>query len=200
MTITTAGSVAPGFRKPAMDAQQVFRLVLEAMSHPGRILSLPPGAVPEAPRLHPATAAVCLTLLDNDTPVWTDLPASSPPLTWLKFHSGCPFSADPGKAAFALVTDTRRQPSLDRFYPGTDEAPETAATLIMQVEALHPDQGCRLSGPGTKGRPKLEVAGVADDFWQQRQRICHAYPVGLDMIFVCGGLLAALPRSTIVNR
>ena len=34
-------TLAPGLADPAHDAQQLFRAILDATSHPGRIVSLP---------------------------------------------------------------------------------------------------------------------------------------------------------------
>lgn len=58
-----------GFSDPVFDSQRSFRAVLEATSHPGRIIDVgtPIGAPPP---LHPATAAICLALVDFETPVW----------------------------------------------------------------------------------------------------------------------------------
>jgi alpha-D-ribose 1-methylphosphonate 5-triphosphate synthase subunit PhnH len=200
MTTGAAAVVTPGFHNPAMDAQRVFRQVLEAMTHPGRILELPSDVTPFPDDLNPATAAVGLTLLDHDTPVWSDLPPSSGALSWLRFHCGCPFSRDPGQAVFALITDAPQALPLSQFFPGTDEAPETAATLIVQVAALRPGAGGRLRGPGINGQRRLAVDGLPEDFWEARQRICRGYPVGLDVLLVCDRQLAALPRTTTVNR
>lgn len=199
MTADAAENLWPGFNEPTIDAQRVFRLILEAMTHPGRILTVPLQIAPAPDELHPATAAISLTLLDNDTPVWTDLPALSPVLAWLRFHCDCLLTGDRGQAAFGLITEMDRKPLLEGFFPGTDEVPETAATLIMQVAALNADKGSRLSGPGIAGARRLDVTGLPDDFWQTREQICRAYPTGLDMLLVCGNLLAALPRTTIVN-
>lgn len=195
-----AAVVTPGFRNPSMDAQRVFRQVLEAMTHPGRILTLTSDVAPSPADLDPAAAAVGLTLLDHDTPVWSDLPTSSGALSWLRFHCGCPFYRDPGQAAFGLVTNALHPLPLSQFFPGTDEAPETAATLIIQVQALRAGTGGRLRGPGINGQRQLAADGLPEDFWAARQRICRAYPTGLDVLLVCDRQLAALPRTTVVNR
>ncbi len=199
MIVTAAENVLPGFNEPTIDAQRVFRRVLEAMAHPGRILTVPADRVTAPAGLSPAAAAVGLTLLDNETMVWTDLPAASPALAWLRFHCGCPFSADPGQAAFGLIAAPDAGLDLDRFFPGTDEAPEAAATLFVEVDTLQAGKGLRLSGPGIDGLQTLQVRGLPEDFWPVRQRICRSHPLGLDILLVCGDLLAGLPRTTIVN-
>lgn len=199
MNITAAENVLPGFNDPTIDAQRVFRRILEAMTYPGRILTVPTDLATALAGISPATAAVGLTLLDNETMVWTDLAEASPVLAWLRFHCGCPFTADPGRAAFGLIATPGAGLALNRFFPGTDEAPETAATLIVEVDALLPDKGLRLSGPGIDGLQTLQVGGLPEDFWSARQRICRAYPLGLDILLVCGDLLAGLPRTTIIN-
>jgi alpha-D-ribose 1-methylphosphonate 5-triphosphate synthase subunit PhnH len=61
--------LAPGLADPGHDAQRLFRAVLDAFAHPGRITSLPdPPAGPGV--VSPATAAYLLTLVDRDTPLW----------------------------------------------------------------------------------------------------------------------------------
>jgi alpha-D-ribose 1-methylphosphonate 5-triphosphate synthase subunit PhnH len=192
--------VTPGFGHPATDAQIVFRAILEAMAHPGRIVPAP-AVVESAPEgLNPAAAAVCLALLDGDTAVWTDLPALAPALPWLRFHCGCPITADSREAEFGVVTEVKKLSALDLFHPGTDEMPESAATLILQVDALTSDGGRVLRGPGIPGSRRLEAAGLHDGFWRQRRMICGSFPIGLDVIFVSGGHLAGLPRTTIIDR
>lgn len=191
--------MSPGFANPALDAQAVFRVLLNGMSHPGRIFRMPPAVAAAPSGLNPATAAVCLTLLDGDTALWTDLDGASPVLPWLRFHCGCPIADEAGRASFGLATAADRLPSLEVFSPGTDEAPETAATLILQVEAMDATGGHSLSGPGVPDDRRFEVDGLPSGFWEQRDRICGAFPRGLDVIFICGEQLAALPRSTQVE-
>jgi alpha-D-ribose 1-methylphosphonate 5-triphosphate synthase subunit PhnH len=191
--------VLPGFRDPTLDAQAAFRVLLDGMSHPGRILRMPPVVPTAPPGLDPAAAAVCLTLLDGDTILWTDLDTGSPVLPWLRFHCGCPIVDDTGRPDFALATAAGRLPPLEGFQPGTDEAPETAATVILQVASLGAKGGCRLSGPGLQECRRLAVNGLPAGFWDQRRQVCAAFPMGLDFIFVCGDQVAALPRSTQVE-
>lgn len=187
-----------GFDDSVHDSQRVFRALLDAMSRPGRIVTLPPP--PEIPAaLHPATAAVCLALLDFETPLWLAGPDTVETRAWLAFHAGCPFVATPGQAAFALVTDIAALPALGDLALGSDEMPERSTTLLLQVDRLVAGQGQRLSGPGIDGTAHLAVDGVTEAFWTDRAAACALFPRGLDVIFTAGPALAALPRTTQVE-
>ena len=63
-----------GLADPVFDSQKIFRAVLDATSHPGRVVSVPLPVEPPAP-LRPATASLCLALVDLDTPLWLDTEA-----------------------------------------------------------------------------------------------------------------------------
>ena len=64
-------NLAPGFHDPQLDAQRVFRQLLQAMARPGQIV--PIDRLPEAPKpLSGGAAALALTLFDLDTPIWLD--------------------------------------------------------------------------------------------------------------------------------
>src|SRR5262249_41250997 len=129
-------TMLPGLADPTLDSQRTFRSVLEAVSRPGRIVDVAASVPPPAP-LHPATAALCLTLLDVDTPLWLDDAAARPEVVeWLKFHCGMPVTTDPSSAVFALIADGSTLPALSTFNAGTAEHPERSATLIVQVRAL----------------------------------------------------------------
>jgi alpha-D-ribose 1-methylphosphonate 5-triphosphate synthase subunit PhnH len=187
-----------GFDDSVHDSQRVFRALLDAMARPGRI-ALPP-APPEIPAaLHPATAAICLALLDFETPLWLAGPDIAETRAWLAFHAGCPFAATPDQAAFALVMDAAVLPALGDFALGSDEMPERSTTLLLQVDHLVAGQGKRLSGPGIDGIAHLAVEGVTEAFWTERAAVCELFPRGLDMIFTAGPALAALPRTTQVE-
>lgn len=184
-----------GFDDPVRDSQRAFRTLLGAMAQPGRIVR--PPAPPEIPAaLHPAAAAVCLALLDFETPLWLAGPGIDEARAWLAFHAGCPFAASPDRAAFALVTDAGFLPALDRFALGNDEYPETSTTVILQTGRLGSGGDKRLSGPGINGTCALAVGGLPASFWAERARACALFPRGLDVILTAGAALAALPRTT----
>ncbi|MQX36357.1 phosphonate C-P lyase system protein PhnH [Roseospira navarrensis] len=195
-----APAPAPGLADPVFDAQRLFRAALEALSRPGTIQALPVDLTPPAP-LTPWAAALALTLLDLETPVWLDPALEAQAVRdWLRFHAGCPLVATPDEAAFALVGDASALDDLSAFPIGAAEYPDQGATLIVQVAGLRADAGWTLSGPGIKGRTRLAVAGLPAAFpaiWAENAAL---HPQGVDIFLCAPHALAALPRSVTVRE
>ena len=188
-----------GLADPVLDSQRIFRAVLEAMAHPGRVVAVE--GPTETPRpLHRAAAAVCLALVDLETPLWLDPAARTPEvLEGLRFHCGCPIVEEVRGARFALVVDARSMPPLEAYDGGSDEYPDRSATLIVQVGALTADAGKRLTGPGIAGEARLAVDGVPERFWAELRDNHARFPRGVDVILVAPAGVAALPRTTEVG-
>jgi len=189
--------LAPGFSDPGHDAQRLFRAVLDAFAHPGRIMSLPdPPAGPGT--ISPATAAYLLTLVDRDTPLWLapefELPAVR---DFVRFHTGAPIVARREEAVFAVLAhDTA---SLDGFAIGTDPYPDRSATLVIEVPVLGAGAARRWRGPGIDGPAAVAVGGLGADFWQAWADNHALFPCGVDVVFAAGSQLLALPRSIAVE-
>jgi alpha-D-ribose 1-methylphosphonate 5-triphosphate synthase subunit PhnH len=183
----------PGFIDPVAEAQSCFRALLDAMGRPGQVraagtsLTAPAGMVP-------SMAAVVLTLLDADTPAWLD-PAFAAARDWIGFHCGAPWETL-RQAQFVIAST---MPDLAALHPGTDETPESAASVILHVGALHRGRQFRLTGPGLRCPAILRVDGLPADFdeiWCSN----HArFPLGVDMILCAGDQLACLPRSVSIE-
>lgn len=193
----TTSALTPGFADPPLQAQGVFRLVLDAMAHPGRIKTLADDA-PAAPApLDNAAFATALTLLDFETPVWLDARLEVPEVVEnLRFHCGCPIVEQVGTARFALIGDSAGMPALSTFDHGTPEYPDRAATLIIQTNGLADDEGWTLTGPGIQHQARLRVLGLPEDFAQRWRTSRAGFPNGVDLIFTHGRQLACLPRTT----
>jgi alpha-D-ribose 1-methylphosphonate 5-triphosphate synthase subunit PhnH len=185
----------PGLKDPVFDSQAVFRTLLTAMSRPGSILPL--AVKPEAPGgLSQTAAAVCLTLLDMDTPLWLGESLRMPAvIAYLQFHCGCPVVDDPAKAAFALVGKGELTPSLAIFNQGTPEYPDRSTTLIIQVEHIDSAGSVSLVGPGIKQNAQIKVDKLPVAFWREFAAQRDAYPLGVDIFLVANGLVRGLPRS-----
>jgi alpha-D-ribose 1-methylphosphonate 5-triphosphate synthase subunit PhnH len=185
----------PGFADPVGDAQAIFRAVLDAMARPGKLQRVGAGLAAPAP-LDCATAAVLLTLIDNETPLWVD-PVADASRAWLAFHCGAAITDVVGDASFALALSL---PDLIALSSGSDEAPEDSATLILQVGALGNGARYRLAGPGLREPAILAVDGLPGHFvaaWRQNHAL---YPRGVDVILCSGTTLTALPRSVTIEE
>lgn len=191
-------SLAAGFADPTDDAQRLFRRVLDAFSHPGRIVSLA-GAAPGPGTIAPATVAYLLTLADRDTPLWLAPAFDHPEIRdYLRFHAGTPIVASRRDAVFAVLRNDDAEP-FEGFAAGTDTYPDRSATLVIEVPSL--DEGpvrlCR--GPGIDGDARLAITGLDDGFWRQCAANHALFPCGVDLVFASGSSLLALPRSIAVE-
>jgi alpha-D-ribose 1-methylphosphonate 5-triphosphate synthase subunit PhnH len=185
-----------GFADPVGESQRTFRVLLDALSRPGRIAELP--VLPRAPEpLSPAAAAICLTLVDLESPVWLDEQLRSVPAVadYLRFHCGCPIVEAPETARFAVVDDPAGMADLERFDQGSLEYPDRSATLVVQVAALDGRRGRRLAGPGIGGEQRLCVEGPGARFWDFLAGNRERFPLGLDVFCVTDRAVVGLPRT-----
>jgi alpha-D-ribose 1-methylphosphonate 5-triphosphate synthase subunit PhnH len=195
-------NLSPGFADPVGAAQATFRAVLTALSEPGKLIELAlapdPAFAPPAP-LGLAAAAIALSLLDGDTPLWCD-PASRRAAPSLRFHTGAPLVEAPERARFALIAEATQLPSLAAFDAGSDEYPDRSATLIVEVASLSDAPTWLLRGPGIADRRALSVGGLPAGFAAEWRANHARFPRGVDVILTAGGRLAGLPRSTVIEE
>ena len=205
----TLARMGAGFADPVHGAQQTFRVLLGAMAEPGRLHTLHGAAIaglqPQDEDMRPPTnvalAATLLTLLDADTPVHlAGALGTDEARAWLRFHTGARDAAAPAGMTAALAADVDTE-LLDALDLGTDDAPQSSATLIVEVDALsdQPLPGAvalKLRGAGIESSRDIAVAGLPASFWRWRVALQAELPRGVDLVLVCGAQLAAIPRST----
>ena len=192
MTLETA------FTLPVQDAQHSFRRLLKAMSEPGVIVALHQLKHGWQP-LNVATTSVLLTLADNDTPVWlshalhNDIVSQS-----LRFHTNAPLVEQPQQATFAVSSDTISSEQLNALCEGSAKAPETSATLIVQVPSLSGGRMLRLTGAGI-AEERMIAPQLPSCILHELTERPHPFPLGVDLILTCGERLLAIPRTTHVE-
>jgi alpha-D-ribose 1-methylphosphonate 5-triphosphate synthase subunit PhnH len=177
--------------------QAVFRAIMDAMAHPGRVNALTALPAEWPGPLNAGAAAVALCLADFETPVWLDDRASgSDAAAWLRFHTGARITSDPREAAFAFITDPRNAPDFRTFASGSFDYPDRSTTFVLQVEAFGDGPVRTLAGPGIRDTAAFSVAPLPDDFDACLAANHALAPRGVDFIFVSSSAVAALPRST----
>jgi len=199
-------TLGTGFARPVHSAQQAFRTVLQAFSHPGRVLTLSAETtegVQAPPPLNLATTIALLTLLDGETSVHlAGVLHSDAALAYLRFHCGVR-STPLDQAGYTVVHGADLPAAGWPDLPlGSDEQPQLGATLVVEVDGLDervPLPGAvllRLQGPGIAVEQTLAVVGPPVSFWAWRRALQREYPRGFELLLTCGDRLATLPRST----
>jgi alpha-D-ribose 1-methylphosphonate 5-triphosphate synthase subunit PhnH len=189
----------PGFHNPTHDAQQTFRVLLEAMARPGQPFPLATHVGTPA-GLTPALAAACLTLLDLETWVWLPSGLEAAIAPWLVFHTGCRMTPHPQFADFALISDIQTLPTLTAFNWGTVEQPEASTTLLISVEAFEAGQAVVLQGPGIQGEREIAPRSLPAWFWTEWQTSTQSYPQGVDVFLFTPDAVMGLPRTVKVRE
>ena len=178
----------------AFASQATFRTLMECLSRPGEIRTL--DGIGGPPPMAPATAALVRSLADYESTLWLDPTFTAAPAIaeWIKFHTGAPIIESTGDAAFALVADPLALPPFTQFAQGSEEYPDRSTTVILQVDRFA-GAPMVLKGPGIKATSTLAVEPLPGDFSQRMHGNREMFPRGIDLIFVAGRAISALPRS-----
>ncbi|MGQ3296988.1 phosphonate C-P lyase system protein PhnH [Reyranella sp.] len=194
----SATLLAPGFADSSHDAQRLFRGVLDAFSHPGRIVELRDAPVGPG-TLSPAATAFLLTFADRETPLWLEAGVDKQEVRdFLRFHAGTPLVLSREAATFGVIIAGGGEPFAG-FAIGTDTYPDRAATLVIEVPALEGGRTTTWRGPGIDGEVRISIDGLGDGFWPAWAANHALFPCGVDLVFASGSRLIALPRSVAVE-
>lgn len=190
-----AALLQPAFADPVLDAQRSFRAALKALAGPGVMHTLQAAQRPPAlAGLDAASHALCLALLDIDTPLWLSAAFDTPAIRAnLAFHCGCPLVTERQHARFALL-DQSQLDDLGGFDLGNDRYPDQSCTLLIQLPSLGGGPSLSWRGPGIESENRVALP-LTDGFWREREGH-NDFPRGLDVFFLAGNDLLGLPRST----
>ncbi|QRM33672.1 phosphonate C-P lyase system protein PhnH [Microvirga sp. VF16] len=184
-----------GFTAPVFQSQAAFRLVMDAMAQPGRIVDLGHAVQPPAP-LEPAAAAFLATLADYDTPVWFEDNGTDAAASWLTFHTGAAVANNPSTASFVVLSKDSLVAGWLKFATGSLSYPDRSATLLLPVESLRDGTPQTIRGPGIETVATIAPRGLPDGFAATMAINTSRYPLGFDLLLTCGSELLALPRTT----
>lgn len=176
------------------DAQQVFRLILTAMSNPTRTVNIKPFA-DKLYGENPEFLAVAMTLLDNEVSFNT---GGNQALTDEIISLTLAREEQPAGADYIFVADSDRlERAVRNAKCGTLRDPHKSATIIVKNAG---GTACRLRlyGPGIKGTTEFAATELVKIALDIRDGQFYEYPQGVDFIFVsAGGDLSAIPRLTL---
>lgn len=192
-------SLIRGFSDAVQESQQVFRLVMKAMSEPGVVVEV--SELEQMAPINHASYACILALLDQSTPLWLTPEFNHADIKQnLHFHTGVPLAENSFQADFVLGF-AGEIGDLDWFQKGSAEYPETGATLILHVNQINTGSGSELSlsGPGIPDQRALTIDGLSPALLDYLCERPDEFPCGVDMIFCCDQQLVCIPRSTVVT-
>ena len=159
------------------DTQAAFRLLLEALSNPGRIVELGP----LARKLGGAYAmplTVAAVLLDNEVSFAVcGSPALAEKITELTLAK----TAAVSKADYIFVTENADwQEAVQAAKCGTLRDPHKSATVILCTADLQAGKLQRISGPGIKAVQEIIMCPELQAALGKRDEQEYEYPLGLD--------------------
>jgi alpha-D-ribose 1-methylphosphonate 5-triphosphate synthase subunit PhnH len=190
------------------DSQATFRAMLDCLSRPGSIRTVPALRYESAPReFCPPMLSLLKTLCDHRVSFSIGSPASRPDwVAYLKMNLSTPFvSVD--EAEYVVFNGGKFDADFSRLNRGTLEFPESSATALLCVQRLSdetqtslPGFALRLKGPGVKNLTTLTIVGLDARYIEERSQANKFYPLGIDVFLVdADGRVAGIPRTSAVE-
>ena len=186
------------------DSQKNFRILLDAMSRPGKVVSLHPHSFGRFPQgFNPHVLTLMKTLCDNNVTIFT---YDRTYQNYLQANTGSEPVDNPAMADYALFGGRRYSGGFSKLKTGTPEFPEDSTTTIVTVDSLA-EGVCgdfsdntlvlRLKGPGIKHSNTLFINGLDSEYAAVFSSLNRAFPLGLDLILAdTEGRISCLARTT----
>ncbi len=185
------------------DSQKIFRLLLDAFAHPGKIAKITDLQITPPPGMNKMSAGVLLALLDLEVGfavVAGDKKQGEKIEQYLILNTGCGLK-NLESADFILARD--ELPPVNRIKKGSLEYPDQGATIVYSAEEISESLSgvgavnLTLAGPGIKGKRSLALRGLDKREILKIMEINKEFPLGADFVFTDNQEgFCALPRST----
>ena len=183
------------------DAQQHFRVILDAMARPGNISQLwhpqlqPPADMPVA------AAATAMALLNADVSFCVVDDSESLKSHYISLNTAAN-ATDVSQADFIFMSGHTNTAVIAQAKTGTLPYPEEGATLIVWVEQLSATYipqalAITLTGPGIENQQQVFIKGISLNLLNALHLQNTEFPLGVDAIFTdAQNLLLCIPRSS----
>jgi alpha-D-ribose 1-methylphosphonate 5-triphosphate synthase subunit PhnH len=193
------GAGAVSDRLSPLTSQAVFRVLLESLARPGRVLALPalgggPGAG-AGRAVGPGIVPLALAVIGSKVAV-----AGAPSWQARICRATGASAADLAEASLVAIYGAVDPQAVARLRRGSAAAPEEGAKVGLACGALTEggpgETTLEMSGPGVPGRTRLGVDGVGRAVFDALRAANATFPAGVDVWLVDErGQVAGLPRS-----
>jgi len=182
------------------DSLKVFRLILEALSHPTRVVSLK-GCAEKLSGINPFFLTVALTLLDNELCFNTceDRLLSDEIAALTHARRALVEEAD----LIFVCSPKDLKNVIENAKGGTLIDPHKSATIVVRnvVNELVPHCWLNFTGPGINDSITTLVSETVRDALALRDAQYYEYPRGIDFLFISDeGDLFAVPRLVHIEQ
>lgn len=189
---------------PPLSHQAVFRVLLDALTHPGEICRLPAALAADPIEM---VKAVSQTLLDHEVTFALGGRTRDRISTQMIRHWTHARIAPAEEADFLIITGPEAQGDIALLQRGTPEMPDTGATAIFLLgRPMGRHTGhipLTVSGPGIAppGHRLLPAIPISDAEIDAIQEVNGEFPRGIDCFFLDpDGAMLGLPRSVALQR
>jgi len=173
----------------------IFRVILEATSHPGNGFALPDSGTCIDRQ---ATLINMLgSLMDNEVTFSIIGDVGDSIADAIAFRTGS-FLVGISEADFVIASRGATDGLLALIKRGTLEYPDKGATVVYLIDEIADKGGnAALTGPGIDGIIQPLFSGLADSELSGLCKVNSEYPLGVDAMFLdAHGRIACIPRST----
>ena len=169
---------------PVHGTREAYRALLDVMSRPGSIESVP----------EPADYAVVATLVDHEVGFWTDDERLRSDLA----SQGRLDAVDQSDAVVVHARD-HENVAIEDCRRGSLVEPSDGATVVYRVDEVAEGTAAELTtveltGPGVDGTATLSIALPSPEL-ETISEVQANYPCGVDAVFASADAVAAIPRS-----
>lgn len=167
-----------------------FRVLMQAMSHPGRVYPLP-----DFSQDWPAVVGFLGSFIDNEVgfAVIGDLELEKSIGRYTGSRRVSPEDAD-----YLIISNGYGSENLTHLKRGSLEYPDTGATILYLVEEVREGDGdIVVSGPGVAGKASLLIKGLPIGEVHRLRQVNGEFPLGVDAVFLDKNQrIACIPRSS----
>ncbi|MCD6272079.1 MAG: phosphonate C-P lyase system protein PhnH [Deltaproteobacteria bacterium] len=184
--------------------QKNFKVILNAMSHPGQLYMLPYITTffdkNNKNNSHRSLFSILELLLDHEVSFCALNDQNKKLEKEIKMQTGAHVS-DLNNADFIIILSGCSNGLIQKAKRGTLEYPDKGSTLIYLVKGLNnsddAEVNIELKGPGIKNKIILHIKGISEKEFFFIKKLNSEFPLGVDSIFAdFNGNVACIPRST----